>query len=185
MKISCVCGNRISDSTDFIRYKVRFIADQDWYDVVDASEEPESVITYRGDEPTGTASMARHRLWRWSRTMWQCTRCGHLWLEDHEYEVRGFAPIEPSTPRNLLRSIHEDRWKRPLVGGWRTWVRDGPKGELWWGFGDAEEGFEEFEQWDQLERRYYEVFERLRAKDILRSAFLRNGDRMVHEWPSP
>jgi hypothetical protein len=185
MKISCACGSTISDNTDFLSYKARFVADQDFYDVVDASEGSEITVSYRDDEPAGTSSVARHRLWRWSRTMWQCTTCGCIWLEDHEHGIRGFTPIESSTPHNLLRSIHEDRWKRPLVGAWRTWITDGPKGELWWGFGDAEEGFEQFERWEQLEQRYHEVFRRLLDKEILRSAFLRDGDRMVHEWPRP
>jgi hypothetical protein len=33
------------------------------------------------------------------------------------------------------------------------------------------------------ERRYREVFQHLRDNDILRSAFLRRGDEMVHTWP--
>jgi hypothetical protein len=185
MKIGCTCGSTISDQTDFLSYKAHFIADQDWYDVVDAAEGSELAVTYRNDQPSGTSSMARHRLWRWSREMWQCKACGRLYVEDHDYAIQGFTPDEASPPHNLLRSIHGDRWKRPLVGGWRTWIKDGPKGELWWGFGDAEEGFEQFEQWEQLEERYHEVFRRLLDKDILRSALLRYGDRTVHEWPHP
>ncbi|MGP4029326.1 hypothetical protein [Actinomadura sp. 3N407] len=41
----------------------------------------------------------------------------------------------------------------------------------------------EFDRWDDLERRYFEVFERLRGEDLLRSALLRRAGRTVHRWP--
>ncbi|TDD79637.1 hypothetical protein E1293_22755 [Actinomadura darangshiensis] len=167
MKIRCACGNLVRDQTDFIPYKARVIADQDWSDALDALD--------------------ADQLWSLSRTMWQCTECGRLFIEDHDDRLRVFAPDSPAAPSDLLRSVHRDAWKRPLVGHWRTWTSasDGPPGELWWGIGVADEGMEDFDRWEDLERRYYEVFERLRGGGLLRSAFLRRGGDMVHEWPSP
>jgi hypothetical protein len=58
-RLQCATACRtISDNTDFLSYKARFVADQDFYDVVDASEGSEITVTYRGDEPAGTSSAA-------------------------------------------------------------------------------------------------------------------------------
>ncbi len=72
-----------------------------------------------------------------------------------------------------------------MVGQWQWWLRDGPKGELWWGFHVDDEGFEQFETWDELQRRYFEAFHGLRDNGVLRSAFLRNEKGTVHVWPEP
>lgn len=158
MKIRCACGELIVDQTDFISYKARFIADQDWDDAV-------------GDED---------RLWSCSRHMWQCLACGRLYIDDHDGGLQCFVPESAEAPVNLLRSVHRDRWKRPMVGNWRTGA---DRGDLWWGFGVSDEGMEEFDRWDDLERRYFEVFKRLRGEDLLRSALLRRAGRTVHAWP--
>ncbi|TDC81156.1 hypothetical protein [Actinomadura sp. 7K507] len=163
MKISCACGEVIPDQTDFIPYKARFVADMDWDDVAE------------GD--------VGERLWEWSRCMWQCTACGRLYVEDRQGGLHCFAPEKAGVPSDLLGSAHGDAWKRPLVGNWRARASGGPPGELWWGFGVSDEGMEEFSRWSDLERRYHEVFERLRDRDVLRSAFLRHEGRIVHEWP--
>ncbi|MFG2087491.1 hypothetical protein [Spirillospora sp. NPDC048824] len=160
MKIRCSCGELILDQTDFLPYKARFVSDMDWDDV------------HEGD--------VQERLREWSRSMWQCTGCGRLYLNDHGGGLQCFVPESAEAPVDLLRSVHRDRWKRPMVGNWQT---DAERGELWWGFGVADEGWEEFDRWDDLERRYFEVFERLRGKGLLRSAFLRCAGRIVHEWP--
>lgn len=158
MKIRCACGEDVRDQTDFISYKARFIADMDWDDV------------FEGD--------VEERLRGWSRSMWQCSGCGRLYLDDHDGGLRCFVPESAGAASGLLRSVHGERWQRPVVGSWRA-----GRGELWWGFGVADEGWEEFGRWEELERRYYEVFERLRREGVLRSAFLRREGAPVHKWP--
>jgi len=170
MKFRCACGEIIVDNTDSLSYKAYFIADQDWEDAFRPEEET-------SDEP-------EDRLLGWSRSAWQCRACGSLYIDDDNGLAHRFRPATADTPRNILSSIHGERWKRPLRGSWRSDRTKSPPGQLWWGAGD-DSGFEEFDEWAALERRYYTVFERLLGKGALRDAFLRHEDRYLHRWPSP
>ncbi|WP_116248442.1 hypothetical protein [Nocardiopsis sp. FIRDI 009] len=63
-------------------------------------------------------------------------------------------------------------------------MRGRPKGELWWQDADPEGGgWEEFDDVDELTRRYHEVFRERRARGLVRSAFLRIDGTTVHRWP--
>ncbi|WP_067831634.1 hypothetical protein [Actinomadura kijaniata] len=169
MKIRCVCGAVIVDQSDFLPDKARLIADRDWEDVL----HPE------GDAPL---ERVRERAWRWSRSLWQCAACGRLYVDDRNGRPHRFDPAEADVPRDLLGSVHGERWKGHLRGYWRA-SRPGAPGDLWWSCGADDEGFEEFTSREALERRYREVFARLRSLDILRSALLSEGERTVHRWP--
>lgn len=39
-----------------------------------------------------------------------------------------------------------------------------------------------FESWDELEKKYYEIFENLKTKNIVRSAILNNNYERIHSW---
>lgn len=158
MKIRCHCGEVIADQSDFLPYKARLVADMDWDDV------------FEGD--------VEGRARAWSRPLWQCTGCGRLIVEGPGGELCFFVPEDAGAAAGLLRSAHGERWKRPMAGVWRA-----GRGELWWGFGVADEGIEDFDHWDDLERRYHEVFRRLLGDGVLRSAFLRRDGHTVHRWP--
>jgi hypothetical protein len=116
-----------------------------------------------------------------TRHIWQCHQCGVLYLEDHEGNLQAFAPLNEPPPTGLLRSYLQDRWKRPTGAHWRA-DRNAPE-QLWWNGPDDDAGWEEFTDWLGLERRYFEVFARLRDTDTLRSAFLRKDGKTVHSWP--
>ena len=180
MKLLCPCGATIHDGTDFKLDKARFIADQDWFDAVDV---PAGLSAAQVQETVGD------QLRDVGRSMWQCAQCGRLAVDDHDYVVRWFEPVDEATPRALLGSVHRDRWRRPMAGSWRSRAGNPANGELWWGpggsDGDDDEGFETFDTWEDLERRYHEVFTRLRDRGVLRSAFLRRDGLTVHHWPEP
>jgi hypothetical protein len=166
MKIQCECGSLIYDQT----------------------------VLYPDDEAVeGSVATAaaleriRQRLGKWSRSMWQCQECGSLYVDDREHRVHRFQPATADAPRDLLASIHGEQWKRPLRGSWRPSLSRSPQmppGELWWG-GGADSGFEQFDSREELERRYYEVFQRLLDKGVLRNALLHHEGRQVHRWPTP
>ncbi len=193
MKIKCACGNIIYDQTDMISYKASFVADQDFIDLSDALDQHiQSLAATLTGTPTDKASSVVEQTMHdvqetlrsfTSRKIYQCTTCGRLYVDDARFDSQVFVPNDSSVPRNLLRSIEGDNWKRPLRGRWSQWKTSPDQGELWWGFGDAEEGFEQFQDFDALQRRYFEVFARLRQRDIVRDALLRNGDDIIHEWP--
>ncbi|MCU0494734.1 MAG: hypothetical protein MUD01_24370 [Chloroflexaceae bacterium] len=194
MKIYCECGHIISDQTDYISYKARFVADQDYFDLQEAVEmhikELVAAITGSPPEQRSTAAAAEEMVENvydtirsyMRRAIYQCSACGRLFVDDAQFNSQVFVPND-SVPHNLMRSMHGDQWKRPLRGLWKEWQTDPDKGELWWGFGDAEQGYEHFDNFETLQEKYFEVFTRLHAKGILRDAHLRKGEEMIHQWP--
>lgn len=195
MKIECMCGSFIYDQTDAISYKASFVADQDYFDLLDEIERHIHTLaaTLRNTsakDPAAT-SIVNQTTFNVSKTLrtfarrkiYQCTACGRLFVDDVQFASQVFVPADAEQSKNLLRSIKGDAWKRPLRGHWND-GKDGPnKGELWWGFGDTEEGYEKFHDFETLQRRYLEVFARLRTRDIVRDALLQNGNDIIHQWP--
>ncbi len=160
MKITCICGELLSDNTDFISYKAHVVADQDYFDYLDAAPGRE-----------------RHQ---YERAMYQCNDCGRLLLQNragdmHHYTF--FMPEDATAAKSALRSNLGARWRGFLRGDW------GRSREVWWFAGDGEGGAEQFETWEALERRYRQLFETLRARDLLRHAFLTKDAETVHAWP--
>jgi hypothetical protein len=189
MKIKCPCGNVIIDQTDYISYKAHFIADQDYFDAcesIDARVEKLADSIRAGAKKTAKPLIdraihdIRGILIKNTRGMYQCAECGRLFVDDIESQSLIFVPENENAPHNMLRSKQGEKWKRPLRGDWRS---ERNSGDIWWGFGVEDEGFETFSNWDDLANRYYEVFARLRDEQVLRDAFLsKNGERL-HQWP--
>ncbi|ATL69065.1 hypothetical protein [Nocardia terpenica] len=170
MKIACVCGGLIVDNTDYVSNKAHLIADQDWDDALD-----DAAGEWHPD------NLAR----KWSRLMWQCRRCGRLYVDDPTGTVHRFDPAESTVPHDLLASARGARWPGFLRGRWQAPViSDRSPGELWWQCGKDDSGFEDLVSWEELERRYYEEFQRLHDLGILRSAFLWVDGGMSHQWSS-
>ena len=107
MKIPCACGRLIPDISDSLPYKAHFISDQVWFELLDAMDE---AIERSG--PTAEAKEAasmnlRTLIGDLSRCAWQCTNCGRLYLDDHQYNLKVFVPEKADFSRELFR--HEPR----------------------------------------------------------------------------
>jgi len=167
MKMRCLCGSIISDNTDFISYKARYLADQDWEDFL-ISELP-----------------AGGHDWSLTRTMYQCVDCGRLLLQGINGRTLFFNPeVADEEVKRALASVKRERWKRCLIANWES--KPKPKRQrkgqiLYRDFKD--EGYEYFDDFDTLERRYHELFEELRMSDVLRSAILSKDGELLHSWP--
>lgn len=161
-KIRCVCGEVLHDSSDFLSYKGYLVADQDYEDVAVAMEH------------SGRSSAFRQT----SKTFFQCHSCARLIL-DLPGGLHFFSADDPTKSQKVLRSVHGEKWKRHLRARW-----DKGAGEIWWGFGVEDEGFESgIGSWDELKARYQTVFERLRSQELLRDSFLKRDGEYEHKWP--
>ena len=166
MKLNCPCGNRLSDTTDFLSYKAHLIADQDFEDVMSAAE--------------SGGRCAWDAMTKYRRQIYQCTVCTRLLLL-LDNDVVTFSADDPARSGQALRSVDGARWRRNLRGHWRN-----GRGEVWWGFGVADQGYEtDFATWEDVEARYFEVFERLKKADTLRHSVLDRDSTTVHVWPAP
>lgn len=94
MKISCQCGCLIVDGTDSLPHKAHIVADRDWFDLLEGID---AVIENcgKGEEKRGKACMrVRELLVGKTRSAWQCSGCGMLYLDDGAGGLCRFKPVE-------------------------------------------------------------------------------------------
>src|SRR5690349_9237897 len=143
MKYKCLCGEIIADQTDFLHYKARCIADQDWFDFL------ESEVAGGGQD------------WRLTKTIYQCPHCGRLNFKRNDGAMVFFRLEEENDEnKKLLCSAKALQWKRSLIGVWNSLEKLNriAKGQL--SFRDCfGEGYEKSNDWTAFEKRYYEIFE--------------------------
>jgi hypothetical protein len=196
MKIECSCGNLIVDSTDYQSNKAHLLADQDYLDLIGAITARiemlmASIGKAAGEREARQVSersiqsiheLAGHYM---RRSLYQCTERGCLFVDDEKLHLQSFVPENKTVPHNLMRSVKGEKWQRPLRGRWITnaTLPQQKSGELWWGFGVGNEGFEHFDSWEALEKRYFEVFQSLKQGDLLRDAQLVRDGEATHQWP--
>jgi hypothetical protein len=196
MKFGCDCGNVLKDQTDIIPYKARFIADQDHFDLIDeliAKIEQGLSEAKDNRQNTPTRKILRRVLYRemapYLRTMYQCRNCGRIYIDDPDEPsmLQIFAP-ESEDWKKVFASVNgEDSkvWGRNLVGHWDS---SEMKGSLWFDPPANEKGgYETFDDWESLQKRYYELFEQIRSAGQLQGARMGIGKagesiRDVHNW---
>ncbi|WP_428390660.1 hypothetical protein [Lichenicoccus sp.] len=161
MHFLCPCGHVIRDQTDCLPYKARYVADQDYADL-----------------DRMTAEQIDNAYWDYHREMYQCQKCGRLFLEDqHSQQLLAFKPEDHDQVR-ALGSIRGREYKVSLEGNWYK-MNETP-GVLKWGdSGDLLGASERFDQWDDLQRRYFEIKDVLTRENRLRYAQLRGPSGLV------
>lgn len=161
-KFQCVCGNIISDNTDFISYKARFVSDQDYFDLCDEIENKDfykqsaSLIKYLND-------------------IYQCSQCQNIIFFKNN-ERFDFQPLEKQQKPTVLKSVLGDKWKGVMTANFY----DG-KGDIWW-YTNVDGGFKQRLSLDELKEIYYKKFEELQKADLLRSSFLRVEGEIIHDY---
>jgi hypothetical protein len=200
MKIRCFCGNVIRDQTDYIPYKAYFVADQDYFDLIELIEE-ELALSFKslvGTPPTAgqadslgrLSHVLRDAMSLYKRPMFQCCNCGRLCLEDPDNRraLQWFQPEDKRAWKRVLASVKGEgskAWRGNLVGYWDP---SRSQGQLWYDPPTGERGgYEEFTDRASFENRYYELFERLKEDGHLVGARLGAGSegepiRDVHRW---
>lgn len=180
MHFYCNCGNRISDTTDYLSYKGYVISDQDEFDFLD---EIDRAIEQSGPsaEDKESAAMNVRRLWGdLTRTVYQCPECGTIYMNNDKNQLRGFTRGNENTEKNLLRSAKGDAWPGFIYG---DWVDQKPE----W----REKGYihasilpemKIYEDWESLESDYMALFQEFKDKSLLRSGILKKNGEWIHSW---
>ena len=119
MKIQCECGNVISDSTDYLPHKAHFVADQDWFDLLEniyerVSNLVEAVRLLQDEKAVSENVMRaimviRGDIGKATRLIYQCTHCGRLFVDDIQYHSQIFVPQNEAVPKNLLSSKDDNK----------------------------------------------------------------------------
>jgi len=163
----CPCGSGFKDGNDFVSYKARLIADQDFEDFQEAA--------------LASDWRAQYDL---TRIVYQCPSCSRLHIFT-ENAVHTFVPDGESD--DLLRSVKGEGWRRFLRGSWND--ADG-RGYVSWGdsgCAGGDTGWISLNSRAEVEKLYFEVFQRLKDADKLRSALLRCNAgapnvKDIHSW---
>lgn len=199
MKIKCKCSNAIVDETDYISYKAHYISDQDIFDFFDAVDANIEQMVAALDDPLvlknwRTAffgeghpeqdakkllpSIVRNLHSRYERLMYQCTKCGRLYLDDINRELHCFKPQDNSVSKRLLISQEGANWRGFLFGEWKS---EEEKGDVY--YEHPVNGFlKNFNEWEDLQHEYLKWYEELKGKNQVRSAFLRKDGQVMHKW---
>lgn len=163
----CPCGSGFKDGNDFVSYKAHLIADQDFEDFQESA--------------VASDWRAQYDL---ARIVYQCPSCSRLHIFT-ENNVHTFVPDGESA--DLLRSVKGEDWRRFLRGSWSD--AEG-RGYVYWGdtgIAGGDNGWVSLNSRAEVEKLYFEVFQRLKDADRLRSAFLRcnvgtPNVKDIHSW---
>ena len=182
MHFYCTCGNRISDTTDFLSYKAYFYADQDLEDLTDSIEK-EIMNESLSREKCVDNIICGHMFNYNHRNMYLCKQCGRLFVDDltgKHFHI--FAP-EGEVNTQLLQSVKGEAWKGFL---WAEWIDEKPQWQEYHGYVSASVnvpygGFT-FDDREAFEKKYYALFEELKLRGIIRSASMKINKEWIHHW---
>ncbi len=162
-KIICKCGNVIVDQSDAIKWKARFIADQDYDDFLSVLDEPDSI------EKRTITNKVFHEIF-------QCSSCSSL-IIFRQGEGQGifFKPEIKEMSNEILKSTYGDKWK-----GYLTATFDNEKGSVFW-YTNVESGFKQNLTLDQTRQIYYSKLKELLEMGILKNSFLQIEGEIEHK----
>ena len=101
MKIRCSCGNVIIDQTDYLKYKGYLISDTQWFDFWDAIDGAIEQ-NYKPDKQKEVVCMQLRRQ-NVFKSLWECTSCGKLYIEDNSGRLMSYTPDTYTYNRTLDR----------------------------------------------------------------------------------
>lgn len=119
MFISCACGEKIHDNTDFMSWKAHLLPDQQWeelFDIVDSALETPDKAARREEIQVKVRDKIRNLF----RSAWECVACGRLYIENKGGELLCYAPQDSNPPRYIL-SGEEPRQKEEIQLTVRPW----------------------------------------------------------------
>lgn len=182
MHFYCTCGNRISDTTDFLSYKAYLLADQDEQDYYDAIEQEVKNEEISREECVDNIMFSFGRKYL-GKAMYQCLECGRLFIEDET--GRNFYTFVPEGDVNkrILNSVEGEKWKGYLRGEWEDEKADWQEhnGYIWI---EVNKSFEPmyFNDKEEFQKQYYLLFEQLKKEGIIRSAVMKVNKEWGHDW---
>ena len=172
MHFSCICGHRISDTSDNLPYSARVIADVDIYDYWEAWER-----TGRGQslgilsDPMG-----------YERIIYQCEECGRLYFDDpddpsrfisflpEDKNVMVTGPIEPDSWRGYIYAVSDLGMERGIGCCFTNW-----------NYGSGEE-YKKFDTYKSMREYFDEKLQELQAADRVKSAWVNKDGETVFRW---
>lgn len=90
MKIKCACDNLIIDQTDYLSNKGYLISDLDWFNFWDSIDEAiESTDKTPKEREAMCMQLRKQRIFK---TLWECDRCGNLFVNGDDGNLVIYIP---------------------------------------------------------------------------------------------
>jgi hypothetical protein len=100
MKIKCLCGNLIVDQTDELPTKAHYISDRHWFQFLESIDD---AIEKSGPSPQEKEKACNNvRKTNSFRSMWQCSECGRIFIDDKNYQLHIFKPESVETNKEIF-----------------------------------------------------------------------------------
>lgn len=186
MHFYCKCGNRISDTTDFIPYKAHLIADQDFDDLLESIEQLMNQVVNNPKVLDKSINTMYDLLYKANKSVYQCEKCGNLFIDGKGNTLEAFQPETDEMNKHLLQSIKGEKWKGFLVAEWNEIKPDwsDAHGHIFIETLTSVKGYEtrSFNDYEVFEKSYYDLLEVLTKKEALRRSSLKKDRQLLHEW---
>lgn len=182
MKFKCDCGHIIYDSADYLSYKAHIISDQDWFDYLEKIEMAvEKLGTNPKDKEIAIMEINKLSLY-YSKSIYQCKNCGNIFIPNGNNTFNIFKNDSIDENKNILSSVEGDKWKGTIFA---EWIDDKPEWMETNGYIYTEKQLyhnQNYDTWEELECKYYSLFEQLRKNNTLRSSVLKRNRNIIHSW---
>lgn len=192
MHFLCKCGYGIHDSSDGLSYKGWIIADQDWDEFCHLTDR-KAELRCSENADMHEADAIDSRLYAITeRAMYQCPACGRVYIENllDDLNLVEFTPCPegepaPDVSKKLLISSYGEKWKGYLFADWYDEI---PRWSKTHGnivpVVNIDLDDLEFDDYEAFEKRFYELFEHLKALGIITSASLDVNQKNIFNWNS-
>jgi len=103
MKIHCECGKILHDQADNLPHMAHFIPDEDWLGVLEAMDQVVSDVAARRLTVEAAQMAVRRVQVQASRHMYQCDKCGRLFVDDRQRNANIYDPVSDKDSKQILR----------------------------------------------------------------------------------
>lgn len=172
MHFSCICGHRISDTSDNLPYSARVVADVDIYDYWEAWER-------RG---RGQSLGCLSNPMDYEKIIYQCEECGRLYFDDPDDPCR-FISFLPEDKNVMVTGPAEpDSW-RGYIYGFSDLGMERSIGSCFtnWNFGTGKE-YKEFDSYESMRAYFDKKLEELQIEDKVKDAWVNKDGETIFRW---
>ena len=104
MKISCHCEKVIVDQTDYLPNKGHIIPDKEWFSILDAIDDAIEKSGSTKKEKENACMEIRRIFNKLSKTAWQCSNCGSLYVDKTGHKLDWFQVGTEDTSKNIFKA---------------------------------------------------------------------------------
>jgi hypothetical protein len=104
IEAQCPCGAPVLDKSDNLPHKAYYIPDQAWEGVIEKLEKAIEAVAMGNHGTEEGKDLVHQALCEGSRHMYQCRRCGRIFVADSKGQLHAYTASAQDTEREILRA---------------------------------------------------------------------------------